>query len=82
MQLIDVETIFTVFDDLRDTEFAIDKAYKNWTLCHRQKAIYELEGDLEQAAILQDIMDSILSCIADYQVRKRFLESTQEFIRG
>ena len=82
MQLVDVETIFTVFDDLRDTEFAIDKAYKNWTLCHRQKAIYVLAGDLVQAGLLQDIMDSILACIEDYEARKRMLESSQEFIHG
>ena len=82
MELVDVTTIFTVFDDLRDVNNAIDKAHKNWRLCRRQKANYVHAGDLVQAGLLQDIMDSILACLDDYFVLKRRLESSQEYIHG
>ena len=82
MELVDVTTIFTVFDVLRDVNNAIAKAHQNWKLCRRQKANYVHQGDFVTAGLLGDIMESILACIDDYFVYKRRLESSQEYLRG
>ena len=80
MEQIDVTTVFTVFDDLRDVNNAIAKAHQNWKLCRIQKATYVRQGDFVTADLLGDIMQSILACIDDYHVYKRRLESSQEYL--
>ena len=80
MEEIDVTTVFSVFDDLRDVDNAIAKARQNWDICCDQMSDYVRIGDLSTANRLGDIITSIVYCIEDYHVYKRRLESSYEYL--